>query len=88
MQNEKLTRKEIIDLRLKQAGWEVNDRTQVIEEFFISVDESIVNEHASKYRSEFSDHVLLGKDGKIIAVIEAKRTSIVSGCGRSFRTGD
>ena len=35
MKSEKLTRKEIIDNRLKQAGWNVTDRTQVIEEFDI-----------------------------------------------------
>lgn len=79
---ESQTRKEIIDNRLKQAGWNVTDRTQVIEEFFISVDENIVNEPVSKYRSEFSDYVLLGKDGKIIAVIEAKKTSIDATVGK------
>jgi len=35
VKNEKLTRQEIIDNRLKQAGWNVTDRTQVIEEFDI-----------------------------------------------------
>jgi type I restriction enzyme R subunit len=35
MKTEKLTRKEIIDIRLKQADWNVTDRTQVIEEFDI-----------------------------------------------------
>ena len=35
--NESQTRKEIIDNRLKQAGWIVSDRTQVIEEFDIVV---------------------------------------------------
>ncbi len=38
MKDEKQTRKEIIDNRLIQAGWNVTDRTQVFEEFFISVD--------------------------------------------------
>jgi type I restriction enzyme R subunit len=35
MKTEKLTRKEIIDIRLKQADWNVTDRAQVIEEFDI-----------------------------------------------------
>ena len=35
MPSEFATRKEIIDLRLKEAGWNVADRTQVIEEFFV-----------------------------------------------------
>jgi type I restriction enzyme R subunit len=73
--NEKLTRQEIIDNRLKQAGWNVSDRTQVIEEFFISV-ENTVNEPTPRYSSEFSDYVLLGKDGKPLAVVEAKKTSV------------
>ena len=35
MPTESTTRKEIIDIRLKEAGWNVADRTQVIEEFFV-----------------------------------------------------
>ncbi|MBO9703656.1 MAG: DEAD/DEAH box helicase family protein [Sporocytophaga sp.] len=76
MKNEKLTRKEIIDNRLKKAGWNVFDRTQVIEEFFISPDLNIVNDPPAKYSSEFSDYVLLGKDGKPLAVVEAKKSSV------------
>jgi type I restriction enzyme, R subunit len=34
MTNEAATRKQIIDIRLKEAGWNVADRTLVIEEFF------------------------------------------------------
>lgn len=76
MKNEKLTRKEIIDNRLKQAGWNVTDRTQVIEEFFITVENNVVNEPSTTYSSEFSDYVLLGKDGKPLAVVEAKKSSV------------
>jgi len=76
VKNEKLTRKEIIDNRLKQAGWNVTNRTQVIEEFFISVENNVVNEPTTTYSSEFSDYVLLGKDGKPLAVVEAKKSSV------------
>ena len=76
MKNEKLTRKEIIDNRLKLAGWSVTDRTQVIEEFFISVENNVVNEQTTSYGVKFSDYVLLGKDGKPLAVVEAKKSSI------------
>ena len=31
--NEKQTRTEIINSRLKEAGWDVNDMTQVVEEY-------------------------------------------------------
>lgn len=76
MKNEKLTRKEIIDNRLKQAGWNVADRTQVIEEFFISVENNVVSEPSTSYNSEFSDYVLLGKDGNPLAVVEAKKSTV------------
>jgi len=77
LKNEKLTRKEIIDHRLKQAGWNVTDRTQVIEEFDIIVDKNIAEEASTPYAGhQFSDYVLLGKDGKPLAVVEAKKTSV------------
>ena len=68
MLNEAKTRKEIIDHRLKEAGWNVADRTQVIEEFFISVENKVVNEPTTTYNSEFSDYILLGRDGNPLAV--------------------
>ena len=74
--NEAQTRKEIIDNRLKEAGWNITDRTQVIEEFFILVENNVVNEPATSYNSEFSDYVLLGKDGNPLAVVEAKKSTV------------
>lgn len=83
MKNEKLTRKEIIDNRLKQAGWNVTDRTQVVEEFDIIVDKNLVNEAPTPYAGhQYSDYVLLGKDGKPLAVVEAKKTSVDAAIGR------
>lgn len=84
MKNEKLTRKEIIDIRLKQAGWNVNDTTQVIEEFGIQVPlPDGVNEPRSKYEGhQFSDYVLLGKDGKPLAVVEAKKSLVDANIGK------
>ena len=83
MKNEKLTRKEIIDTRLKQAGWNVTDRTQVIEEFDIIVDDNLVQKAATPYGGhQFSDYVLLGKDGKPLAVVEAKKTAADAAIGR------
>lgn len=78
------TRKQIIDIRLKDAGWNVKERSQVIEEFDIEV---ALPEGVSEPRSEydghqFSDYVLLGKDGKTLAVVEAKRTSKDAQIGR------
>lgn len=83
MKNEKQTRKEIIDNRLKQSGWDVNDRTQVIEEFDIVVDDNLVKEAPTPYAGhQFSDYVLLGKDGKPLAVVEAKKTSVNANIGK------
>ena len=82
MKNEKLTRQEIINLRLKEAGWDVNDRTQVTEE--LHVDLSVVSDPQIPYnkRNEYSDYALLGSNGKPLAVVEAKRTSVDAQIGR------
>jgi type I restriction enzyme R subunit len=83
LKNENLTRKEIIDNRLKKAGWNVADRSQVIEEFDIIVDSNLVLEAPTPYAGhQYSDYVLLGKDGKPLAVVEAKKTSVDSAIGR------
>lgn len=83
MKNEKRTRKEIIDTRLKQAGWNVTDLTQVIEEFDIIVNKNLVQEAPTPYAGhQYSDYVLLGKDGKPLAVVEAKKTSVDAAIGR------
>ncbi len=81
MKNEKLKRKEIIDNRLQQAGWKVTDRTQVIKELDIHL--TVVEEPATPYAGhQFSDYVLLGKDGKPLAVVEPKKTSVDAAIGR------
>jgi len=81
LRNEKLTRKEIIDIRLKKAGWNVTDKTQVLEEFDIEL--TVVKEPTTPYaRHQFSDYVLLGKNAKALAVVEAKKTSVDAEVGR------
>jgi type I restriction enzyme R subunit len=83
LKNEKLTRKEIIDIRLKQAGWNVSDRSQVIEEFDIIVDTNMVLEAPTPYAGrQFSDYVLLAKDGKPLAVVEAKKSTVDANIGK------
>lgn len=76
--NEKQTRKQIIDHRLAEAGWDVANAAQVVEEFDIEVGlPEGVEEPRTKYDGhQFSDYVLLGKDGKPLAVVEAKKTSV------------
>ncbi len=81
LKNEKLTRKEIIDRRLKQANWNVTDLTQVVEEFDIHL--TVADDPATPYAGhQFSDYVLLGRDGKPLAVVEAKKTSVDAAIGR------
>ena len=83
MKNEKQTRQELIDIQLKEAGWNVSDRTQVIEEFDIIVDAGVAMEAQTPYGGhQYSDYVLLGKDGKALAVVEAKKTSVDAELGR------
>lgn len=83
MKNEHLTRIEIIDDRLKQAGWDVTDRAQVVSEFGIIANVSMVQEAATHYGGkQFSDYVLLGKEGKPVAVVEAKKSSVDANIGK------
>jgi type I restriction enzyme, R subunit len=83
VKNERLTRKEIIDQRLKQAGWNVSDRSQVIEEYDIIVDSNLAQEAPTPYAGhQYSDYVLIGQDGKPLAVVEAKKTSVDPAIGR------
>jgi len=78
------TRKDIIDVQLCAAGWNLNDKTQVVEEFDIEVDlPPGIKEPRTEYEGhQFSDYVLLGKDGKPLAVVEAKKTSKDAAIGR------
>lgn len=84
MHSEKYTRKEIIDKKLKAAGWNLCDRSQVIEEFDIEVElpEGVCEPLTPYQGHQFSDYVLLGKDAKPLAVIEAKKTSKDAAIGR------
>ena len=81
MRDERQTRKEVIDIRLKKAGWNVSDKTQVLEEFDIQL--NVVEEPTTPYAGhQFSDYVLLGKDGRPLAVVEAKKSSVDAAIGR------
>lgn len=82
MKPEQKTRKEIIDHHLIQAGWNISDRTQVVEEFSIAVDSDISADPMVGYGLQFSDYILLGKDGKPLAVVEAKKSSIDANIGK------
>lgn len=83
MDTEHTTRKELIDKQLGLASWDVNDKTQVLEEFSIALGTDSVREVPTNYGSmQFSDYALMGKDGKPLAVVEAKKTSKDAELGR------
>ncbi|RRA98625.1 type I restriction endonuclease subunit R [Larkinella rosea] len=82
MNNEKQTRQQLIDHRLQEAGWNVADRTQVVEEFFVPINTLKLNEPEVHYHTQFCDYILLGKDGKPLALVEAKKSTVDANIGR------
>ncbi|MBC2711379.1 MAG: DEAD/DEAH box helicase family protein [Desulfosarcina sp.] len=83
MKTEQQTRIELIDAALNKAGWDVNDPGQVVQEYDIIVDPVQVAEAVTPYVGhQFSDYVLLGRDRKPLAVVEAKKTSKDAALGR------
>jgi len=80
--NESQTRQELIDIQLKEAGWNVNDHTQVIEEYVVDISNQVKEATAKYGNAQFSDYVLLGKNGKPLAVVEAKKSSKDANTGR------
>ncbi len=82
--SEAQTRSEFIDKQLAQSGWDVNDPTQVVKEFDIltALPKGIAESRTPYEGHQFSDYVLLGKDGKSLAVVEAKKSSKDAAIGR------
>ncbi len=82
--SEAQTRAELIDDQLAISGWNVKDPTQVIEEFDIltGLPEGVAEPRTPYEGHQFSDYVLLGKDRKPLAVIEAKKSSRDAAIGR------
>lgn len=78
------TRSDKIDVLLANSGWNVKDTTQVVEEFDILTDlpQGVAEARTAYEGHQFSDYVLLGKSGKPIAVVEAKRSSKDAALGR------
>lgn len=76
--SESQTRQALIDQQLAKAGWGVKSRS-VVEEFLIRVAED-----DPKWQGQhgFADYALLGRDGKPIAIVEAKRAGRDSLAGK------
>lgn len=83
-QTESETRKSLIDKRLADAGWNVSDPSQVVTELAVlRTGVSGVNERIESYDARgYSDYALIGDDGSILAVIEAKKSSLDARVGR------
>jgi type I restriction enzyme R subunit len=75
MNSERQTRQEKIDLQLGRAGWAVGSR-RLIEEFLIETT-FVVRYPDDVYRdtNEFADYALLDRLGRLLAIVEAKRSS-------------
>jgi type I restriction enzyme R subunit len=82
--SEAQTRSEVIDQQLVLSGWNVKDPTQVVEEFDIltSLPQGVAEPRTRYEGHQFSDYVLLGKDRKPLAVVEAKKSSRDAAIGR------
>ncbi|WP_434608501.1 DEAD/DEAH box helicase family protein [Pseudomonas sp. D2-30] len=82
--SEAQTRADLIDQQLALSGWNVKDPTQVIEEFDIltALPDGVTEARTPYEGHQFSDYVLLGKDRKPLAVIEAKKTIRDAAIGR------
>ena len=78
------TRTELIDRQLALSGWNVKDPNQVAEEFdiLLNLPEGVAEPRTPYEGHQFSDYVLLGKDGRPLAVIEAKKASRDAALGR------
>jgi len=75
--SEAKTRQEIIDKRLKKAGWDVKNPNQVTAELdiWVGLPEG-VSEQEHKYQGfQYADYALLGDNGNPLAIVEAKKTS-------------
>ena len=73
--NEAETRKKLIDIILKDAGWDVNNKESVKLEFPLE-------NHKEIGKTGRADYVLFDKKEKPIAVVEAKKTSVDPIIGR------
>ena len=73
-QNEAQTRQQVIDRRLRLVGWDVKNPTHVTEELdiWVGLPEGVTEPQTPYQGHLFADYALLGKDGKPLAVVEAK----------------
>lgn len=79
--SEASTRKLYVDLYLKEAGWEIVDQDNLPIPAKAGVEIEVQGMPNSEGKG-YCDYVLYGMDGKPLAIVEAKRTSISPEKGR------
>ena len=79
--SESETRRIYIDLMLRESGWKVLDKEGVIAPSSACV-EVEVHGMANAHNVGFADYVLFGRNGRPLAVIEAKKTSVSPTVGK------
>ncbi len=75
------TRKLYIDLYLKEAGWDVMEKENIPSHSKAGIEIEVEGMPNSK-RLGYCDYVLYGKDGRPLAIVEAKKTSVEPEKGR------
>jgi len=82
--SEAQTRKEIIDRRLKLSGWNVSNPLHVTQELdiWVGLPQGIAEPQTPYQGHLFADYALLSKEGKPMAVVEAKKTSVDAEIGK------
>jgi type I restriction enzyme, R subunit len=73
--NEKTTRQLLIDKKLLDAKWDVNDLSQVVQEYSFTASSGTQEPIVFYDKTMICDYILLGPLGYPIAVIEAKKSS-------------
>jgi len=75
MNSERQTRQQQIDLQLGRAGWAVGSR-RLVEEFLVETASELREpEGAFSSANRFVDYALLDRLGRLLAIVEAKRSS-------------
>lgn len=83
--SEKETRLELIDPKLKLAGWKILSEKHIIEKNRACIETPISGMPKTSQNptgNGFADYVLFGDDGKALAVIEAKKSIVNEEQGR------
>ena len=79
--SEAKTRKLLIDLYLKEAGWDVCEQEDVCVPGKAGIEIKVLG-MPNGTGEGFCDYVLYGRDGKPLAIVEAKKTSVSPEKGR------